>query len=201
MWPRAPLPAAEDAAALAWAPQQRARWETECLSTVTLPRCSQGWSTLGTCPPAAHVGISGSDCPIPPLNFSLGRSDILQSMFGFSCCYLSPRAALLFLVTAGWICSTSSAVGSSPGAACSLLWLSLSCFAIILFTVIKDMFAQITLATGQRKMLPARAKWDFTYFSTNLIKTLNGYLKVAATFWIQIPSAFLLLCRTATCWL
>lgn len=45
MWLRAPLPSAEDAAALAWAPHQTARWETECLSTVTLPRCSQGWST------------------------------------------------------------------------------------------------------------------------------------------------------------
>lgn len=36
--------------------------------------------------------------------------------------------------------------------------LTLSCFAIISFAVIRDMFAQITLSSGQHKMLPALAK-------------------------------------------
>ena len=64
----------------------------------------------------------------------------------------------LLLLTAGWVCGASIAAGSSPGAACSPLWLSFRCFAIISFAVIQDMSAQITLPTGQSKTLPAPAK-------------------------------------------
>lgn len=95
--------------------EKQSVWAEMCCSRA--PRAGTHWL------PAHQLHTWESPEVTPPsrsLNFPwiLGRSAILQPMCGFSCCYLFPRAAqgtCLFLITAGWVCSTSSAIGSSLG--------------------------------------------------------------------------------------
>lgn len=140
-------------------PCSKEQGEKQCVSAVMLPGCSQGWSTSGTCTSVADAGINGSDSRILPFIFSLGRSDILQFIFGFSCCYLLPRGAqgnCFWSQQAGFAAHSqlSAAFQRQPAAPFGSPSAVLPSFHLQLFKTV----AQITLASGQGKMLPAPAK-------------------------------------------
>lgn len=204
MWLTSTSPAADGAAALTWALQQRARWDVESVNAVVLPWFSQGWSTLGACTSAQQVGITETDSSIPPLKLFLGRSDILQSMSGIF---------MLLLITQGCPgqCSCHSRLGlqhilsqqelsrgslQPPFGSHSAV---LPSFHLQLF---KTYLAKSHLLLAKAKCyLSQQSEISPIFPQTFLTETLKGYLQVAATFSNWIPPLFSLLCKIATSWL